>query len=44
MRRYLDEMVKRVTVSIGSSVSNVRWDAGLWNVGGEIGVRGDRYL
>jgi hypothetical protein len=44
MRRYLDEMVKRVTVRIGSSVRSVKWDAGLLNVGGEIGVRGDKYL
>jgi hypothetical protein len=44
MRRYLDAMVKSVTVSIGSSVNKVKCDAGLWNVGGEIGVSGDRYL
>jgi hypothetical protein len=29
MRRYRDAMVKRVTVRMGSSVSSVRWDAGL---------------
>jgi hypothetical protein len=44
MRRYLDAIVRSVTVRIGSSVSSVKWDAGLLNVGGEIGVRGDRYL
>jgi hypothetical protein len=44
MRRYLDAMVKSVTVRMGSSVNRVKWEAGLWNVGGEIGVRGDKYL
>jgi hypothetical protein len=43
MWRYLDAMVRSVTVRIGSSVRSVRWDAGLRNVGGEIGVRGERY-
>jgi hypothetical protein len=43
MRRYLDAMVRRVTVRIGSSVNRVKWEAGLRKVGGEMGVRGDRY-
>jgi hypothetical protein len=39
---YLDAMVRSVTVRMGSSVSRVRWEAGLRNVGGDIGVRGER--
>jgi len=40
--RYLEAMVRRVTARMGSSVRSVRWDAWLRNVGGEIGVRGER--
>jgi len=41
--RYLEAIVKSVTVRMGSSVNNVRCDAGFRNVGGDIGVRGDKY-
>lgn len=31
-------------VSIGFLVSNVKWEDGVWNVGGDMGVSGERYL
>lgn len=41
--RYLEAIVRRVTVKTGSSVRRVRWEPGLRKVGGEMGVSGERY-